>query len=163
MIDVGAKSVCFACDECGIHEQIECRMRVARELGENLQYDHCSCDKVGDEFWAGGYCEDAFAEKPSKRNEGRRKTGRAYRRKMRRKTIKKYRIRDGLGWSFGPHINGHWEGDEYILGNYVEYPRSSKNKVFFKRVSNKAVRRSKSLPLKGNGYRKVFDYWWTIT
>lgn len=40
---------------------------------------------------------------------------------------------------------------------------SSKNKVFFKRVSNKAVRRSKSLPLKGNGYRKVFDYWWAIT
>jgi len=82
MIDVGAKSVCFACDECGIHEQIERRMQVARELGENLQYDHCSCDKVGDEFWAGGYCEDAFAEKPSKRNEVRRKTGRAYRRKM---------------------------------------------------------------------------------
>ena len=102
MIDVGAKSVCFACDECGIHEQIERRMQVARELGENLQYDHCSCDKVGDEFWAGGYCEDAFAEKPSKRNEVRRKTGRAYRRKMRRKTIKKYRIRDGQGWSFGP-------------------------------------------------------------
>lgn len=34
MIDVGAKSVCFACDECGIHEQIERRMQVARELGE---------------------------------------------------------------------------------------------------------------------------------
>ena len=50
MIDVGAKSVCFVCDECGIHEQIERRMQVARELGENLQYDHCSCDKVGDEF-----------------------------------------------------------------------------------------------------------------
>lgn len=127
MIDVGAKTVCFACDECGIHEQVERRMQVARELGENLQYDHCSCDKVGDEFWAGGYCEDAFAEKPSKRNGGRRKTGRAYRRKMRRKTIKKYRIRDGLGWSFGPHINGHWEGDEYILGNYVEYPSVNAN------------------------------------
>ena len=93
MIDVGAKTVCFACDECGIHEQVERRMQVARELGENLQYDHCSCDKVGDEFWAGGYCEDAFAEKSSKRNEGRRKTGRAYRRKMRRKTIQKYRSR----------------------------------------------------------------------
>lgn len=161
MIDVG--SVSFACDECGICQELEWRSRVAQELGEPIQFDHCACEKVGDEFWAAGYCGDAFAEKPMVNSGGRRKTGRAFRRKMRRKTIKKYRIRDGQGWSFGPHINGHWEGDEYILGNYVEYPRSSKNKVFFKRVSNKAVRRSKSLPLKGNGYRKVFDYWWAIT
>lgn len=39
MIDVGAKTVCFACDECGIHEQVERRIQVARELGENLQYE----------------------------------------------------------------------------------------------------------------------------
>lgn len=161
MIDVG--NVCFACDECGICQELEWRSRVAQEHGEPIQFDHCACEKVGDEFWAAGYCGDAFAEKPMVNSGGRRKTGRAFRRKMRRKTIKKYRIRDGQGWSFGPHINGHWEGDEFVLGNYVEYPRSSKNKVFFKRVSNKAVRRSKSLPLKGNGYRKVFDYWWTIT
>lgn len=80
------------------------------------------------------------------------------------KNIQKYRNRDSQGWSiYGPHIHGHWDGDEYILGTYVEYPKSSKNKVFYKRVSNKAVRRSKDIPLKGNGYRKVFDYWWTIT
>ena len=30
MIDVGAKTVCFACDECGIHEQVERRMQVAQ-------------------------------------------------------------------------------------------------------------------------------------
>ena len=114
-------------------------------------------------FGPEGTARTLLLRNPPKEMKSGAKTGRAYRRKMRRKTIKKYRIRDGQGWSFGPHINGHWEGDEYVLGNYVEYPRSSKNKVFFKRVSNKAVRRSESLPLKGNGYRKVFDYWWTIT
>ena len=160
MIDVGVKTVCFACDECGIHEQVERRMQVARELGENLQYDHCSCDKVGDEFWAGGYCEDAFAEKSSKRNEGRRKTGRAYRRKMRRKTIQKYR--NGKGWIYGPHLRGHWEGGKFVLGSYIKHPQNSSNKAFFKRVSNKKVRRSSGVPVKGNGYRKIFDYWWTI-
>lgn len=162
MIDVG--NVSFACDECGICEQLEWRSQVAQELGETLQFDHCSCAKVGDEFWAGGYCGDAFIKNPPKRDGGNRRTGRAYRRRMHRKNIQKYRNRDSRGWSiFGPHIHGHWDGDEYILGTYVEYPKSSKNKVFYKRVSNKKARRSKDIPPKGNGYRKVFDYWWTIT
>ena len=80
MIDVG--NVSFACDECGICEQLEWRSRVAQELGETLQFDHCSCAKVGDEFWAGGYCGDAFIKNPPNRDGGNRKTGRAYRRRM---------------------------------------------------------------------------------
>ena len=136
MIDVG--NVSFACDECGICEQLEWRSRVAQELGETLQFDHCSCAKVGDEFWAGGYCGDAFIKNPPKRDGGNRKTGRAYRRRMHRKNIQKYRDRDSQGRPiYGPHIHGHWDEDEYILGAYVEYPKSSKNKVFYKRVSNK--------------------------
>lgn len=160
MIDVGAKSVCFACDECGIQEQIEHRMQVACELGKNLQYDHCSCDKVGDEFWVGGYCEDAFSEKPSRRSNGKHKTGRAYRRKMRCKTIQKYR--NGDSWIWGPHLCGQWEGDKFVLGSYVKYPQNSSNKAFFKRVSNKKVRQSKDVPFKGNGYRRILGYRWTI-
>lgn len=46
MIDVGAKNVYFACDECGICEQLERRLQVAHELGEDLQFDHCGCDKA---------------------------------------------------------------------------------------------------------------------
>lgn len=160
MIDVGAESVCFACDECGICEQLERRLRVAHELGGDLQFDHCSCDKVGEEFWMMGYCEDAFVEKPSKKTKGKRKTGRAFRRKMRRRTIKKYR--DGNTWIYGPYLRGHWEGDKFILGSCVKYPQNSSTKAFFKRVSNKKVRQSEDVPGKGNGYRRIFDYWWTI-
>lgn len=159
MIDVGAKNVYFACDECGICEQLERRLQVAHELGEDLQFDHCGCDKVDAEFFAGGYCEDAFVEKAPKRNKGKRKTGRAYRRKMHRKTIKKYR--DGNHWMYGSYLRGHWEGDEFVFGSCVKHPQRSA-RTFFKRVSNKMVRRSKDLPPKGAGYRKVFDYWWTI-
>lgn len=163
MIDVGAKNVYFACDECGICEQLERRLQDAHELGEDLQFDYCGCDKVDAEFFAGGYCEDAFIKEPAKRNRGSRKTGRAYRRKMRRKNIQKYCNRDDHGWKHGPHIHGHWDNKgEFVLDAYVEYPRSSANKVFFKRVSNKKVRHSKYILPKGNGYRKLFDYWWTI-
>ena len=99
-------------------------------------------------------------EKPSKTNKGRRKTGRAYRRKMRRKTIQKYR--NGNDWIYGPHLCGHWEGNQFVFGSYVKHPQNASNKAFFKRVSNKKVRRNSGIPTKGNGYRKVFDYWWTI-
>lgn len=152
MIDVG--NMYFVCDECGICEQLEWRLQVARELGKALQFDHCSCDKVGTEFWDGGYCEDAFAEKPSEKNGVGHKTGRAYRRKMRGKTFKKYRDLDSHGRYPGPHIHKH----------YVKNSKSSANKMFFKRISNKKVRHSKDAILnKGNGYRKAFDYWRAIT
>lgn len=69
---------------------------------------------------------------------------------------------NGNGWIYGPHLRGHWEGDKFVLGSYVKHPQNSSNKAFFKRVSNKKVRRSNGVPAKGNGYRKIFDYWWTI-
>lgn len=150
----------FACDECGICEQLERRMQIAREYGEDVQFDHCSCDKIDAEFFAGGYCEDAFVKRFPAKSEGKRKTGREYRRKMHRKNIQKCRNRDN--WVWGVHVAGRWDGDEYVLGSYIKRPKSSANKVFFKRVSNKKVRRSKEILPKGNGYRRLFDYRWTI-
>lgn len=79
---------------------------------------------------------------------------------MRRKTIQKYR--NGNDWIYGPHLCGHWEGNQFVFGSYVKHPQNASNKAFFKRVSNKKVRRNSGIPTKGNGYRKVFDYWWTI-
>lgn len=126
-------------------------------------FDHFTCEKIGDIFSRGGYCSDAFAEESPKRIKHGRKTGRAYRQKMRRKNIQDCRDRDEwTGWPYGTHINGHWNGGKYILGSYIKRPKSSANKVFFKRVSNKKVRRSKEISSKGNGYRKLFDYWGTI-
>lgn len=165
MISVGiwdGKEHIFACDECGICEGLERRLRVAQEHPEygDFQFDHCGCDKVGEEFWMIGYCGDAFVQKDARKGFGRRKTGREYRRKMHRENIQKCRNRDN--WVWGVHVAGHWDGDEYILGSYIKRPKRSSNKVFFKRVSNKKVRRSKEILPKGNGYRRLFDYWWTI-
>lgn len=80
MIDVG--SAYFCCDECPISEDVERRYRNAKEAGL-FQYDHCGCDKVDFPFFVGGYCGDAFCQKNNFERTGKRKTGKAYRRKMR--------------------------------------------------------------------------------
>lgn len=57
-----------------------------------------------------------------------------------------------------------WEyvnGELIPVGKYVKYPKNSNKQQYFKRYSNKIVRRT-SLPLKGNAYRRCFDYWWTM-
>lgn len=132
MVDV--EKGCFACDEC------------------------CCCDESCDEFLA----ED---EESVEQIGGKRVAGRAFRRKMRRKNIQKYRDRHGFmkGVYKVPSANYEYVNGEYVMvGNHVNYPKDSNVKVFFKRVSNKRVRRYKGVLPKGNGYRKVFDYQYTV-
>lgn len=169
MMDVGCKRL-FACDECGIIEELDYRLARAikyPEYGE-FQFDHCGCDKVSDEFFYCGYCEDAWVDKPMRQNFGKRKTGREYRRKMRRQHFKKFRDRKGFSHVFAaPYLNsGRWDNEkcEWIgEDSHICHPQNSKNKGFLKRMSNKKVRKAKlDLPQKGNGHRKVFDYWWTL-
>lgn len=164
MIDVGRETVYFACDECGICEQLGRRLRCAEETGTELQFDHCSCDKIDNEFFLGGYCEDAFVEKAIKKSKGRRKTGRAYRRKMHKKHIQKHRDRHEFVRIYGaPCLNwGYVDGEYVMIGNHIDHPQNSKTKVLYKRVSNKKIRRHKGDLPKGNGYRRLFDYWWTL-
>ena len=79
MIRIG-QTVYFACDECPIVCQLERRLSIAEEYG--FQFDHCGCEKVDAQFYAGGYCEDAFYYFTPQRSRGHRKYGRAYRRAM---------------------------------------------------------------------------------
>jgi HD superfamily phosphohydrolase len=44
---------------------------------------------------------------------------------------------------------------------YIKIYYSGRRK-YAKYCSKRKVRNSNDFPLKGNGYRKVFDYWWTI-
>lgn len=165
MIDVGCQKY-FACDECPIVAQLDRRLAVAAENPEygDFQFDHCGCDKVYDEFFWCGYCEDAWVDMPAPQKSGKRQTGRAYRRKMHWKHIKKFCDRHITRPCLVPYPNYGYVDDEWeMIGTHICYPHNSKNKVFFKRVSNKRVRMHKfDLPQKGNGYHKVFDYWWTL-
>lgn len=95
---------------------------------------------------------------------GKRKTGRTYRRKMDRQKFKK---KKEIGtyiyhacWVDWDEVDGKW----MPVGKYIKYPHDSEMRSYFKKYSNRKVRRAKydDIPMKGNGYRRQFDYWWTL-
>ena len=155
----------FACDECPICEGIEHRLRVAEEGGYEPQLEYCGCDKVQTEFFISGYCDDAFQEDvaPAKSHKPR-KTGRAYRRQMRKQKkdklmkIMTYGYNPAAGYTDWDWVNGVFQP----VGNHIQYPRSSNRQVYWKNQSNRKVRRYKGSIPKGNSYRKHFEYVYTI-
>lgn len=107
----------------------------------------------------------ALLEKPEKGPGHSRRTGRRYRRrKGQEKTDRRLAIVQLSGYA--PHrgyVDWEFEGKTLLhTGKHIKYPKNSKCQRWLKRVSNKKVRACLYLPQKGNGYRKVFDYWWTL-
>lgn len=158
MIDVGGQQF-FACDECPIICQLDCRLAIAGggPKSVDFQFDHCGCDKVGDEFFWCGYCEDAWADQPRQPKKGKRKTGRAYRRQMR---VQKFNRQKNLALNCNaPSL--------WLCINKSEPPthkrhKSPRRKKFYKGYSNRVARRSDDFLPKGNQYRRLFDLWWTV-
>jgi len=163
MIDVG--SCYFACDECPICEGVEYRLRIAEEGGYDPQLEYCGCDKVQTEFFISGYCEDAFEGKPRAKKKGKRKTGTEYRRAM---AVKKrddlMKIINNIGYNpYVGYVDWDWvDGVWQQTGKYIKYVKNSNSPKYWKRHSNRIVRRSKDSIPRGNQYRKYFDYWWTL-
>lgn len=62
------------------------------------------------------------------------------------------------------YIMGDYEGLRTLLhsGLHIQYMKSSNRQQYLKRKANRKVRKYHGLPKKGNQYRKVFDYWWTL-
>ena len=163
MIDLG--NVYFCCDECPICEGLESRLRNAEKYGE-FQYDYCSCDKTVESkiLYNGGGCSDWMRPKESPARYGKRKTGRSYRRRM---AGQKFKKKKAIGtyinhacWVDWEEVDGQW----LPVGKYIKYPNDSERRSYFKKYSNKKVRRAKhdGIFMKGNGYRRQFDYRWTI-
>lgn len=104
-------------------------------------------------------------EKPEGKAGRPRRTGRRYRRrKAQEKADRRLAIvqlpgyvprRGYVDWSFEGRTLLH-------TGQYIKYPKNSRCQRWLKRVSNKKVRACPDLPRKGNGYRKVFDYQWSL-
>ena len=95
----------------------------------------------------------------------KRRTGRQYRRrKGQEKSDRRLAIVQLTGYA--PHrgyVDCGFEGKTLLhTGKYIKYPKNSKCQRWLKRVSGKKVRAYPHLPPKGNGYRKVFDYWWSL-
>ncbi len=47
-------------------------------------------------------------------------------------------------------------------GKYIKYPKNSNCQRWMKRLTSKKTRRRCDLAKKGNEYRRLFDYWWTL-
>lgn len=162
MIRVG-RTVYFACDECPIVCQLERRLSIAEEYG--FQFDHCGCEKVDAQFYAGGYCEDAFYYFTPQRSRGHRKYGRAYRRAM---NAKKRNKRVALASSRYSSIHSGYVDWDYVdgiwspVGKYVKYSKNSNRQKFWKRYSNKIIRKGAIIGSGKGGYKRCFDYKWEI-
>ena len=107
----------------------------------------------------------ALLEKSEKEPDRQRRTGRQYRRrKGQEKSDRRLAIVQLSGYA--PHrgyVDRGFEGRTLLhTGKYIKYPKNSKCQRWLKRVSSKKVRSCPCLPRKGNGYRKVFDYWWSL-
>ena len=47
-------------------------------------------------------------------------------------------------------------------GKYIKYPKNSNCQRWIKRETSRRIRRCRDVPVKGNYYRRLFDYWWTL-
>lgn len=47
-------------------------------------------------------------------------------------------------------------------GKYIKYPKNSNCQRWIKRETSRRIRRCRDVPAKGNYYRRLFDYWWTL-
>lgn len=161
-------SVKEICGTCGYgKDEIE---RKDSFLGEDeFQIEFCSCEKVGYKHYAAGYCgdvDDILENEPTEETNGCRTKGIAYRRFMKRvKTKRLINIIENCGYA--PHIgwvaespNVDMEGNP--CGVYIKYPRNSKFQKFLKNQTSRKIRHNFDLPLKGNKYRRVVDYWWEL-
>lgn len=165
MIKIGDNRY-FACDECPIlsKSSLQHRLELEKEYGE-FQFDHLGCDKVDCEFFARGYCEDAFVEIEKPRMKGVRKSGAAYRRAMNSKK-KKRSIRnatsDSRNWRAGYVIHDFVNGTWVPVGKYAKRPKNSHRQKFYKRYSNHLLRRGVLAGSGKSGYKRCFDYRWEM-
>ena len=126
MINIGRHY--FACDECPICEGVDYRLRIAKELDSEPQFEYCGCDKVQTEFLFSGHCEDAYLQIPRFKKAGIRKTGLAYRREMKGKhKAKMMRLlsyghyKPTVAYVDWDYVDGHFQR----VGKYIKYPKNS--------------------------------------
>lgn len=130
------------------------------------------CDKVGGKvFWA-YRCSDAYSEtlvqtghiihKRKRRNKKERDL------KHKRHLERLWDAKKNVWFPPVLYVDCVWENHEMKDRDKPYYKRLTPNhggkyQRFYKKVSNKKVRRYKGEISKGSNYKKVFDYWWTIS
>ena len=100
----------------------------------------------------------------AQKKDGKRKSGIAYRCKMKRKHLEQIRKNTSYGYNRSwcgckaAYVDRVFDGNGWHpSGKYVKYPRNSKNKQFWKGYSNRVIRRNGEAR-RGNQHKKVYKY-----
>jgi len=103
-----------------------------------------------------------LSENPTQQKEGQ--SSRPHSREMR--VHKDDRLLRIISRHYVPHAGYvDWGFDGRTLlhsGKYIKYPKNSNCQRWMKRLTSKKARRCPELMGKGNQYRRLFDYWWTL-
>jgi len=54
------------------------------------------------------------------------------------------------------------DGKMMPVGLHIKRPKNSNFRQYYKTISNRAVRRDRTIAGKGNHYRKCYDLWWAL-
>ena len=110
--------------------------------------------------------ETALNEKIDELQENNSET--AHQRQKERRRLRRIigiRKTDNYG-GYAPHrgyIDWGFSGRTLLhTGEYIKYPNNSNCQRWIKRDTSRRIRRCRDVPVKGNYYRRLFDYWWTL-
>ena len=133
------------CDECPF------------SLCMNEEYN--SCDKIGVH---GRYCEDAWIGRSVHKKKNPRKTGRAYRRKM--KVQKEDRLYHIVKNHYMPHVGWvDWKFNGRTLHGTPYYFKDSSHSRKQRWLKKQTARKVRHMDIaNGNYYRKCYEYWWNM-
>ena len=125
-------------------------------MSDSDDYQSCWCDKIGGKVWrySDGGCED-FYNIQNTNNLVKVKNKKYKQNRYSRKMIGRHKLKKLYQTSLWT-VNYNEEENRYIRCYY------SGRKGFAKWCSDKAVRNSNNFPLRGAGYRKCFNYWYTV-
>lgn len=129
------------------------------------------CDKVGGKISHFGRCEDAYTQPLISQNRSKQKRRNKRERDQKHKNHLKF-LAENVQY-YPPSViyidEIYVEGEGWVDNLKPYYKRCYRDKhkggryKFYKKYSNRCVRRYKGeIHIKGNYYRKVFDYWWTV-
>ncbi|MDE7425739.1 MAG: hypothetical protein K2N51_18930 [Lachnospiraceae bacterium] len=126
------------------------------------------CDKVGGKNNMFGYCEDAYPKiiKPEKHSKQKRRNKRE--RDLKYKKHLKF-LAENVQSCLSPAM---YTNRIFINGQFVKNPKPYYKRLYrgrgkgaswyYKKLSNKKIRRYKGDILKGNYCHKLYDFWWQL-